>query len=386
MNETPNPSMETAPSAVPQTETTPKKQKQKKSKLREWIDAIVFAVVVATIVRWGFFAPYTIPTPSMEGTQLVGDFLFVSKIAYGPRTPRTLLRIPLTDNKIWGTEIPAYLSWIQLPTFRIWGYTSVQRNDVVVFNFPDEEAPIDMKTHYIKRCVGIAGDKLAVKDGQLYINGEKAKNAPEMQHWYKCFTKEDVNEKYYADAGINQSDIINVEAEEKYKLIHATEGEIKKLKNADVFTKVERVIKGKNLSDADDKLRVYPKNEMTMGWSCDNFGEITIPKKGMTIDMTETNVKLYSMVIKRYDWNSDVEVKDNAVYVKGKKIEKYTFKQDYFFMMGDNRHNSEDSRFWGFVPEDHVVGRASITWLSLDPNKSIFGGKIRWGRMFQGIY
>ena len=123
-----------------------------------------------------------------------------------------------------------------------------------------------------------------------------------------------------------------------------------------------------------------------MGWTCDNFGELTIPKKGMTIDMTAQNIKLYEVVIKRHDWNGKVEVKDDAIYIDGKKIEKYTFKQDYFFMMGDNRHSSSDSRYWGFVPEDHIVGRASLTWLSLDPTKSLFGGKIRWGRMFRGIY
>ncbi len=377
--------METPIHGTPEINPNPPKTKKKKSKTREWIDAIVFAVVVATIVRWCFFAPYTIPTPSMEGTQLVGDFLFVSKIAYGPRTPRTILRIPLTDNKIWGTEIPAYLSWIQLPTFRIWGYTSVQRNDVVVFNFPDEDAPIDMKTHYIKRCVGVAGDKLAVKDGVLYINGAKAHVPSQLQHTYKAISKEDVNPRYFADAGINESDVEQVmDKDENYKLIHATVDEIKKLKEAQIFSSLEIGIRGKNISDFRDKEMTYPQG--AMGWTCDNFGEITIPKKGMTIELTETNVKLYATVIKRFDWNKNVEVKNGTISIDGKQISKYTFKQDYFFMMGDNRHNSLDSRYWGFVPEDHVVGRASLTWLSLDPTKSLFGGKIRWGRMFQGIY
>ncbi|TAE17246.1 MAG: signal peptidase I [Bacteroidetes bacterium] len=376
----------TSAEATSQPHNTPsKKEKQKKTKLREWLDAIVFAVVVATIVRWGFFAPYTIPTPSMEGTQLVGDFLFVSKIAYGPRTPRTILRVPLTDNKIWGTEIPAYLSFIQLPTFRIPGYTSVQRNDVVVFNFPDEVAPIDMKTHYIKRCVAVAGDKLAVKDGQLYINGAKAKNPPQMQYAYKCVSKEEINERNYVDVGINVSDVEPiVDGGESYKLIHATEDEIKKLKEAQLFTKIERSVRGVNMPDFGDKQRIA--SYWSIEWTCDNFGEITIPKRGMTIEMTPQNVKIYAPTIKRFDWNEKVEITDDAVLINGKKIDKYTFKQDYFFMMGDNRHNSLDSRYWGFVPEDHVVGRASITWLSLDPTRSLFGGKIRWSRMFQGIY
>lgn len=387
MNKTLEANMEnTSAEATSQPHNTPsKKEKQKKTKLREWLDAIVFAVVVATIVRWGFFAPYTIPTPSMEGTQLVGDFLFVSKIAYGPRTPRTILRVPLTDNKIWGTEIPAYLSFIQLPTFRIPGYTSVQRNDVVVFNFPDEVAPIDMKTHYIKRCVAVAGDKLAVKDGQLYINGAKAKNPPQMQYAYKCVSKEEINERNYVDVGINVSDVEPiVDGGESYKLIHATEDEIKKLKEAQLFTKIERSVRGVNMPDFGDKQRIA--SYWSIEWTCDNFGEITIPKRGMTIEMTPQNVKIYAPTIKRFDWNEKVEITDDAVLINGKKIDKYTFKQDYFFMMGDNRHNSLDSRYWGFVPEDHVVGRASITWLSLDPTRSLFGGKIRWSRMFQGIY
>jgi signal peptidase I len=389
MNETLKASMENQnPTEVTPQEVLPKNKKdvkKKKSKAREWIDAIVFAVIVATIVRWGFFAPYTIPTPSMEGTQLVGDFLFVSKIAYGPRTPRTLLRVPLTDNKIWGTEIPAYLSWIQLPTFRIPGYTSVQRNDVVVFNYPAEDAPIDMKTHYIKRCVGVAGDKIAVKDGILYVNDKKAYIPPQLQHAYKCVFKESINERNYKDAGINLSDIepddhtINGES---FKLIHATEGEIKKLKEMELFVKIERSIRDKNVPDFGDKTRTFGG----MDWTCDNFGDLTIPKKGMTIEMTPANIKLYGSTIKRFDWNNKVEIQENTLLIDGKKVAKYTFKQDYFFMMGDNRHNSLDSRYWGFVPEDHVVGRASLTWLSLDPNKSLFGGKIRWGRMFRGIY
>jgi signal peptidase I len=386
MNKTLEASMEnTSAEATQNTNTPPNKEKPKKSKLREWLDAIVFAVVVATIVRWGFFAPYTIPTPSMEGTQLVGDFLFVSKIAYGPRTPRTILRVPLTDNKIWGTEIPAYLSWIQLPTFRIPGYTSVQRNDIVVFNYPEEVAPIDMKTHYIKRCVAVGGDKLAVKDGQLYINGAKAKNPPQMQYAYKCVSKEEINERNYIDAGINITDVEPVvDGGESYKLIHATEDEIKRLKEAQLFTKIERSIRGVNMPEFGDKQRIA--SFWSIEWTCDNFGEITIPKRGMTIEMTPQNVKIYGITIKRFDWNEKVELTDDAVLINGKKIDKYTFKQDYFFMMGDNRHNSLDSRYWGFVPEDHIVGRASITWLSLDPTRSLFGGKIRWGRMFQGIY
>ncbi len=374
-----NPTAEPAKTDI----TSQKKEKKKKTAFREWLDAIVFAVIVATIVRWGFFAPYTIPTPSMEGTQLVGDFLFVSKLAYGPRTPRTVLRIPLTDNKIWGTEMPAYVNWIQLPVFRIWGYTSVQRNDIVVFNYPEDKMPVDMKTHYIKRCIAIAGDKIEVKEGLLYVNGEKAKIPPQMQHVYKCESKGRVNPSNFIDIGLSPSDVSEAEAENNLIIyhIHGTIDEAQKLKESGWFTSVTRIVRSKEEADVQN---VFPSG--AMGWSCDNFGPLTLPKKGATIDMDETNVKIYGKTIKELDWNNKVELKDNGIYIDGKKIEKYTFKQDYFFMMGDNRHNSLDSRYWGFVPEDHIVGRASFTWLSLDYNKTLFGGKIRLGRMFGGIY
>jgi signal peptidase I len=366
------------------TETSPKtkKEKKKKSALREWLDAIVFAVIAATIIRWAFMSAYTIPTSSMEGTQLVGDFLFVSKIAYGPRTPKTILRIPLTENKIWGTNIPSYLTWIQLPITRLWGYTTVKNRDIVVFNYPEEDAPVDMKTHYIKRCVAIAGDKLEIKGGQVYINDKVLTNAPTMQHSYKVYIEREPNDKILRDLDITEFEQDPYDPQPNERLIWTTKDKIEKLKKLKIFAKIELNIRAKGKPDPHG--RVFPQSQL-FPWNEDNFGPLVIPKKGMTIEMTPENIALYGKTIQRLDWNEKVEIEDKTLKINGKKVDKYTFKQDYYFMMGDNRHNSLDSRFWGFVPEDHVVGQASFTWLSLDYNKTLFGGKIRWGRMFTGI-
>jgi len=170
-------------------------EKKKKGPVREWVDAITFAVVAATLIRWAFMEAFTIPTSSMENSLLVGDFLFVSKINYGPRTPKTPLQIPLTHQKIWGTEIPSYLEWIQLPQYRLPGFDDVERNDVVVFNYPKEDHPVDLKTHYIKRCVAIPGDELEIRNNQVYINGELGENPERMQFRYYLFTKQAINQR-----------------------------------------------------------------------------------------------------------------------------------------------------------------------------------------------
>jgi signal peptidase I len=362
------------------------KPKKKKSALREWIDAIVFAVIAATIIRWAFLSAYTIPTSSMEGTQLVGDFLFVSKITYGPRTPKTLLRVPLTDNKLWGSSIPSYLTWIQLPITRLPGFASVKNNDIVVFNYPADSTrdgympPVDMKTHYIKRCVAIAGDKLEIKNSQVYINDKPAKNPPQMQFSYIVKSKQGINDKIFQELNISEYGYANEFAERMtdYR-IWATEEQVAELKKYDFVKGVEKILTPKGQRRAD----VYPQSE-DLNWNEDNFGPLVLPKKGMKIEINKQNLALYWSVIQKFDWNEKAEIKEGKLYIDGKEVKEYTFKQDYFFMMGDNRHNSLDSRFWGFVPEDHIVGQASFTWLSLDYKKTWFS-KIRWGRMFTGI-
>lgn len=367
-------------SKINKEENKEKKPKKKKSVLREWIDAIVFAVIAATIIRWAFFSAYTIPTSSMEGTQLVGDFLFVSKISYGPRTPKTILRIPLTDNKIWGTNIPSYLSWIQLPIGRFPGYKSVANGNVVVFNYPMDEMPVDMKTHYIKRCVGIAGDKIEIKKGKVFINDKVFEDAPNVQHSYLVKSKEGINERIFEKLDIKLDEIMS-DANGKDYEIKTTQQKADALKEFDFIKSVEKNIEteGKWVEST------FPNHE-AFKWNVDNFGPLVIPKAGMKIQVNKENLILYKRVIEVYEWNKDVKIEGDKLKIDGKEIKEYTFKQDYYFMMGDNRHNSQDSRFWGFVPKDHIVGEATLTWLSLDYNKSLFNGKIRWGRMFRFIY
>lgn len=364
---------------------TAKKPKKKKSALREWIDAIVFAVIAATIIRWAFFSAYTIPTPSMEGTQLVGDFLFVSKISYGPRTPKTILRLPLTDNKIWGTNMPSYLNWIQLPTTRIPGYTSVKRNDIVVFNYPEEDAPVDMKTHYIKRCVAIAGDELKIEDTQVYVNGEAIKNPSGLQFRYLITSNQTINSRVIKrnkldELGFGASKFQENNTSNQYS-VETTPENAKKLEAFPFITKVERITSPKGQANE----RVFPQG-LDLNWNEDFYGPVTIPKKGMTIDINAQNLAYYGKVIKRLDGNDpdEVEIDGEILKIDGEEVTSYTFKQDYFFMMGDNRHNSLDSRFWGFVPKDHVVGQAWFTWLSLDYSKP-FLSRIRWNRIFSSI-
>lgn len=357
--------------------TEDKEENKKKSFAREWADAIVFAVIAATIIRWLFLEAFTIPTPSMEKSLLVGDFLFVSKIHYGPRTPKTPIQMPLTHQKIWWTDLPSYLDWIQLPQYRLPGFTSIKQNDVVVFNYPPElEYPTDLKTNYIKRCVGLPGDSLKVEDTQVYINGVVLENPQKMEFRHNIVTNQDIKERVF-----KKYDITDYERTNYGYIAHTTP------ETAAEFEKlpfVERVEVLKMNSDQVNP-RVYPKNSQLFAWNEDYYGAIWIPSEGATIDLNENTIALYRNVIENYEHNKDVRVEDGKVFIDGSEISQYTFKQDYYFMMGDNRHNSEDSRFWGFVPEDHVVGKAFFIWLSLDKYES-FINKIRWSRFFNLIH
>ncbi len=360
--------------------------------VKEWSDAGIFAIIAASFLRWATMSPYVIPTSSMEGTQLVGDYLFVSKLAYGPRTIETPLQIPLTDNKIWGTNIPSYLTWIWLPSVKLWGYKDVERNNVVVFNYPADSLPtgkmppVEMKTNYVKRCVGVGGDKLEVKSGVLYINDKIAEQPKNMQFKYLVKTKNGLNEKVLQDLEIYEG---SAESEKDF-MIMCSEGKAKKLREmSDFIISVERPLKKKDesamrMSENAKYYPVYP-NHPNYNWNEDNFGPINIPKKGETLEMTKENVILYGKMITSYEWHANAEIKNYKLFIDNQEVKKYTFKQNYYFMMGDNRNNSLDSRFWGFVPRNHVLGEASFTWLSLNANKGLFNGKIRWERMFTWV-
>lgn len=352
-------------------------EKKQKSVAREWVDAIVFAVIAATIIRWLFLEAFTIPTPSMEKSLLVGDFLFVSKIHYGPRTPKTPLQLPLTHQKIWWTDIPSYVDWIQLPQYRLPGFTSIKQNDVVVFNYPPElQYPVDLKTNYIKRCVGLPGDSLKVVDTQVYINGEAIENPEKMEFRHNIVTQQQIKDRVF-----KSYDITDYERTNYGYIAQMMPETAKKFEQLPFVEKVE-ILK---MNEDQVNPRVYPKSPQLFPWNEDFYGSIWIPTKDASIPLNEMTIALYRDVIENYEHNDEVRIENGIVFINGEEVNEYTFKQDYYFMMGDNRHNSEDSRFWGFVPKDHVVGKAFFIWLSLDKYES-FLHKVRWNRIFNLIH
>lgn len=374
-----------------------KKQKEEKpakpkSKLREWWDAILFAVVAATLIRWLIMEAYTIPTPSMEKSLLVGDFLFVSKFHYGTRTTTTPLQVPLTHQKIWLTDIPSYVEWIKLPQYRLPGISHVKRNDVVVFNVPprelnDRDYPVDLKTNYIKRCVAIPGDTLRVTNGLVSVNGQQQEAPPLMQHSYLVVADDELNPRILEKYNIYDFRITGRPGDRvEYQMTLTDEiaAELKKLK----FVKEVKVaVIGQNgirpRVEGEAEWNIFP-NAKKFPWNGDFFGPLVMPAEGMTIEINPETLAKYGSTIVLYDHNENAKVEGDKLLIDGKEVTSYTFKQNYYFMMGDNRHNSLDSRYWGFVPEDHIVGKAFFIWLSLDPNESFFN-KIRWSRFFKMI-
>jgi signal peptidase I len=363
-------------------------EKKPKSALREWWDAILFAVVAATLIRWLIMEAYTIPTPSMENSMLVGDFLFVSKFHYGTRTPRTPLQIPLTHQKIWFTNIPSYLDWIQLPSYRLPGFTSVKNGDVVVFNVPPKDLnegidyPVDLKTNYIKRCIAIAGDVLEIKNRQVYINGQVQDNPPDMQFSYLVTAKDEINQRNLEKLGLDPDDYNYLGRPETDKAVYQMFLTKEKAEEIKALSYVWSVEPDYRTSEGAD-FRIFPGTKYT-SWNGDNYGPLTIPKKGMTIPVNDSTMNFYGTVIRLYDHNKDVKIEEGKLTIDGTELTEYTFHQNYYFMMGDNRHNSLDSRYWGFVPEDHIVGKGFFIWLSID-KYGTFLDKIRWNRFFKLI-
>lgn len=368
--------------------------KRKRTVPQEWFEAIVFAVFAATFIRWVFMEAYVIPTPSMEKSLLVGDFLFVSKINYGPRTPKTPLQIPLTHAKIWGTELPSYIESIQLPQLRLPSLSKVERNDVVVFNYPANDSynqrpdggyhPLDLKTHYIKRCVAVAGDTIEVRKGQVYINGEPGENPELMQYNYFIKANQIVSDHNWRKI-IDKYDIardlrpIKLQGGITSFLAMTTSEVASELEKLDFIESVTKQLRDSAQVEQD----IFP-NSLYYPWNADNFGPLEIPFKGLTIPVDEYSMAKFGSTIENYEDLDDVKIELDKLFIDGQEVSTYTFSKDYYFMMGDNRHNSADSRYWGFVPEDYVVGEASFIWMSLDETKP-FLRKIRWDRLFKGI-
>ena len=360
----------------------------KKGFVREWVDAIVFAVIAATIIRLFLIEAYTIPTSSMEKSLLIGDFLFVSKVSYGPRIPNTPLAFPFAHHTMPGTrDTKSYLEWLKLPYMRLPGFTSIKNNDVVVFNYPMEGfRPVDKRENYIKRCVAIPGDVLEVKARELYINNELADKPEKMQYSYDVRTDgTGFNKLVLRKYDISEGGRVSNNGDFTLTMTDEARQQISELNNVQ---SVEPTIAQKGMyaeyifpnSDAELKSTTSKK----FFWNVDNFGPITIPKKGETVELTADNLPIYERLILFYEHN-DLKIEEDRIYINGIEASSYTFQMDYYFMMGDNRHNSADSRFWGFVPEDHIVGKAVFIWLSIDKDATKLFEKIRWGRIFNLI-
>ena len=381
------------------------KKVPKKSQLREWGDALLFAGVAALIIRTFFIEAFMIPTSSMERTLMAGDFLFVSKFHYGSRMPMVPLSVPFVHNKIKvGNFIkPSYVDWIQLPYWRLPGLTKVKRNDIVVFNFPAHDEmdlndgaglvkEVSMKENYIKRCVGMPGDTLEVRNQQVYIDGKPAWNPPNMQYQYLVKTNgQSFNQQRMTELGFrrfNQAGNENPNANfipAHYMNIDQNGAFAAFMPDsiAKILKDFGNVVKIDTITEKAGVFKkfqgVYPRKNNQNGqlfkFNIDWFGPIFIPKKGATIELTEKNLSLYWRVISAYEGH-ELKVENGQAFIDGEKADSYTFEMDYYWMMGDNRHNSQDSRVWGFVPENHVVGKPLFVFFSYE---SDFG--VRWRRI-----
>lgn len=405
-----------------------------------WVDAIVFALVAVYFVNLYFFQNYVIPSSSLEKSLLVGDYLFVSKMSYGARVPQTPLHMPLTQHTMPIFNCKSYLEWVKWDYKRVDGLGKVQLNDIVVFNFPAGDSvatalqaediyrlsyqagkelskpidmsglsledqrlvfdyyyqvgrkyindnpqsfgeivvrPVDRRENYVKRCVGLPGQILQIENRVIYLDGKANKEPDNVQYRYFVHTKGMLPDDLCHELGISKEDLAGYYIDESvYNMPLTAKAKDALLARKDIVTAIE------NTPD-DDAGGLYPLNKLT-GWTVDNYGPIWIPKKGETIELSLDNLPLYERPIHAYEGNA-LEVKDGKIFINGEETTHYTFKMDYYWMMGDNRHNSADSRFWGFVPEDHIVGKPIFIWLSLDQDRGWFDGKIRWSRLFKFV-
>ncbi|MFN8241131.1 MAG: S26 family signal peptidase [Bacteroidales bacterium] len=395
----------------------------------EWLDALIFAVLAVTLINIFLFQNYRIPTGSMEKSLLIGDHLFVSKIAYGPRMPNTPLAFPFTQHTMPITKGKSWSDLIHWPYKRLAGFGKVKNGDPIVFNFPagdtvvieEQETsyyeivrraardlkyreyestgkifddnhyyalarkeirdsktvvyrPVDRRDNYVKRCIGIPGDTIFIKDGEVFVNGKAMQEYAAQQTSYAVQTNgTTINPMAFERLGISKAD-------QQYfigsaYLLPLTRENADKIKKFSNVTDVQPVISHKGVFAPD----IFPYDP-SLQWNLDNFGPLWIPKKGATVKIDSSNIAIYDRIIDVYEGN-DLEMKNGKIMINGKEAGDYTFKMDYYWMMGDNRHNSADSRYWGFVPEDHVVGKPKFIWLSLDKDGKGFK-KIRWSRMF----
>jgi len=371
------------------------------TKAGEWVTSIVFAVIAATLVHTYFMRPYTIPTSSLEKSLLVGDYLFVSKFHYGARTPKTPIAFPMVHDTIpipyTGKRFRSYINKVNLPNFRFPGFQKIKRNDIVVFNWPADtvrffrdnsgihvDKPLDKKSNYVKRCVGIPGDSLEIRDGYIFINGKQTvlPDRAKTQFYYTIDTgSKKINlERFFEKYNVTEGGTLQ---DGRY-VLNLTQEAADFLKQNKSIKNVTRNIDSAGVYAS----RIFPHNPQ-YGWSKDNFGPVYIPKKGDKITLNAQSIPFYKRIIKEYE-NNDFIIDGETYYLDGEVVDSYTFKQDYYWMMGDNRHNSEDARYWGYVPFDHVVGKPVFIWFSIEQkdarNKKSWLQRIRKERLFTTVH
>ena len=410
--------------------------------LMSWVDALVFALVAVYFINLFFFQNYVIPSSSLEKSLLTGDYLFVSKVSYGPRIPQTPLTMPLTQHTLPVLNMKSYIDWPHWDYRRVKGLGKVELNDIVVFNYPAGDTilaevpyqteyykmvydsgeqisvqnvgmpdfssltqqqvheiyedvyamgrnylknnasefgdiksrPTDRRENYVKRCVGLPGQTLEIKNRIVYLDGKPNKEPDNVQYTYKVRLHQQIPHELMRELGISSEQVVQLS---RYGYMALTDHAAKALKRRTDI--VESLVLNTEV-DADD--RVYPRNA-AYGWTRDNYGPVWIPKKGESIALTMDNIAIYERAIKVYEDNR-LEVNDGKIYINGQPATSYTFKMDYYWMQGDNRHNSADSRYWGFVPEDHIVGKPIFIWWSSDPDQGGVSG-IRWSRLFRFV-
>jgi signal peptidase I len=375
----------------------------------EWIALFLTAIVLSFALKVLFLEAYKIPTPSMEETLLVGDYIFVSKLAYGPRLPETPLAIPFFHNKLPSGK-KAYSEKIRLPYKRLRGISRVRRNDVIVFNFPEGDTmvveypgqnyyslvrqygreyilsefhiithPVDKRENYIKRCVGIPGDILTIVDGQLLVNGEKHEDPPGRKYKYYVTTTGAPLPDWLLDSLTIPASAVNYNPVSSLYVLYLTENKLKTLRSYKGVRSINRYTEPM-LSFQNQE--VFP-HDVNYRWTGDNFGPLEVPAKGDSVFLDLLNLPVYKRIIGVYEKN-DLVVKDGRILINGVESDHYVFKMDYYFVVGDNYHNSADSRYWGFVPEDHLLGKAMVVWFSVEPDKGLMEG-LRKERIFSRI-
>jgi signal peptidase I len=352
----------------------------KKSQAREWTEAALFATVAATLIRSFLIEAYVIPSGSMESSLLIGDYLFVSKVNYGPRVPITPIAFPFAHHTMPLIYTKAYWDIVKLPYFRLPGLSDVKKGDVVVFNYPmDADSPlyrpVDKRENYIKRCQGTPGDTISLLNAQVYINGKMTHNPVEGEQSYLINT---------TGAPISADVLRSLHIEIRQQIGNSafeglmTSQSATALKNLPNIKSVTEYIQQRNIFEPD----IFP-HDPRFKWNVDNLGPLIIPKRGWTVKLDSLTIPLYKRAIEVYEGNK-VKLSGNDIFINGKKADSYTFKLNYYWMMGDNRHNSEDSRFWGFVPEDHIEGKALFIWMSSD-STATFLHQTRWNRIFRAV-